>query len=533
MRAQSTLIKTSRRQINNENNKNEPIYETFQKELIELQENGKDLKGEKKNFYNSIILRIENSIHILENLRTEHSSLRKKISQLVEEKKNRNKNFNLEQEIKHNLHDINLLKKQIDQIKHEREETLKKQIELKSIVENYRSALKVEESDESQINLIQGNLEKANIKIHETNHLIRIYNKIKNLLNKEKMHWNPTLTEKLKILEKKDKDIADLILISKDSKFSRNIAKNEYIKSDNAINSAKNKRDEKIKKLRIQSRSLLTHPQHQPISNEDSKKSRPSVMMGSHNSILRVKANKAAKEKREEKYSQALKTIEEIQEVFQTTDSKLIKKMFTEREESQKILKNQVEEIQIENQEFLKYINILKTNIEEIEFNQNKFSNGNRILKEGERIFETQRNTLDDLENEINSTQNFQNNLYNQIYHLFDLMQLVILPSDNIIHDPLELITFMRERLNIVKNQISIPDSDIINITNTFLLSQNQQPFLIESKTNENIKLNNKRQIDTLRRPTKENKNDDNNRVLDRNAVKLLSSKMSIKKPLK
>ena len=87
-----------------------------------LKEKGKDMKGEQKLFYQSIVERIENNVQVLADLREEHTQLRAKLGDVVKEKQSKDTRCDLAADIKHTAHEVSLLKMQIDRIKSDREE---------------------------------------------------------------------------------------------------------------------------------------------------------------------------------------------------------------------------------------------------------------------------------------------------------------------------------------------------------------------------------------------------------------------------
>ena len=58
--------------------------ETFEKELEQIKENGKEIKGQNnRNFYKSIVERLENNVKVLAELRQEHTALRERLKELT------------------------------------------------------------------------------------------------------------------------------------------------------------------------------------------------------------------------------------------------------------------------------------------------------------------------------------------------------------------------------------------------------------------------------------------------------------------
>jgi predicted nuclease with TOPRIM domain len=113
---------------------------TFQAELAAIQEKGKDLKGDQKVFYNSIVERVANNVQVLADQREEHTQLRAKLGELVKEKANLSQRVDLEGDIRHTQHNVNLQKKQCDRLKQERYDSVRAQAELEIVLANFRNA---------------------------------------------------------------------------------------------------------------------------------------------------------------------------------------------------------------------------------------------------------------------------------------------------------------------------------------------------------------------------------------------------------
>jgi len=116
------------------------VAETFEAELAAIKEKGKDLKGETKVFYGSIVDRVSNNVQVLADLRKEHTQLRTKLGKVVRAKASKNTRCDLEGDLKHMQHEVNLLKRQIDRLKCGRDNSIADQHELEVVLANYASA---------------------------------------------------------------------------------------------------------------------------------------------------------------------------------------------------------------------------------------------------------------------------------------------------------------------------------------------------------------------------------------------------------
>jgi len=517
-------------------NEDPVMFENFQEEIDSIKEKGKDLKGEKKNFFNSIVQRIESSVQILSDLREEHSGLRKRLGELVEAKKTRKVSHSVQKVTKRVLHDVNLLKKQIDQLKHSKEEAIKKQEELKLILENYKTALEEEIKDDSASSTIRSELDKVSIRIHETNNLIKVYSQVKHLISRQKMWWNPDISEKHNKIEKKEKDIAELVLISRDSKHSRDVASNEYKMSDTMMTESRAKREIQLDTLKKKYRATMNYPQRN-VSMDDNPKTQPSQNLGQHNSILRTKANKVAREKKEEKLNSQKGLLEQIYSVFDTSSPDEINNLIQTRRQTSITLNEQIDSIKNETDLLTFSLSAMNSEIENLEYRIKQDAGGNRVLNEGKRILDSTNLELEELTRVLDSNMKYEKYVEKSIAHLYDLYALVTTNTDFIPSSPLEIVKWCQEKALFVDKSLKCEDtcySEIIN-PQVFLLHQQIEANLDLAKVDSSKRIQ-KRTVDPLRRPAKEQKTEEMRRVLDRLAVKNLSTKVfmnsQIKKPV-
>jgi hypothetical protein len=165
-----------------------PEPETFEKELAQIQEKERDLKGEQRRFLCSIVERAKNNVDVLRGFRDEHTILRAKLDRLVEDKREKPSEPNLDSALKHRSHEVNFLKQQLDLLKHEKEDAINRQIELDIIVANFRNAENAPHPEFDRIKKLKNKLDTANIKNGERKNLMRIYSGVIRQFDKQEMH---------------------------------------------------------------------------------------------------------------------------------------------------------------------------------------------------------------------------------------------------------------------------------------------------------------------------------------------------------
>lgn len=521
-----------------------PVAETFQAELASIVEKGKDLKGEKRENYQSIVQRIENNNQVLSDLREEHTSLREKLTELVKEKNSRSRDTNIDAAIKHANHDVNLLKKRIDKLKHEKEQSLKSQKEAEVILANFKNAETTEHPEEARIQDMKNRLDKANIKNSETTHLQKIYAQIIHILDKQKMRWTPIIQQKQAENARKKRDIDELTLISRDSKYSCAIAVSEYNRAEKQCNEARRERD---KKLATKKQQAKANNVRQSVEVDlDQKASKPQPSLNSQPSVLRNKMNKAAREKREEKFRETSSIYDQIRDRFGTNEPAKIKAFFDERRETTKTLEKQIEDLKIASEALEKKSAHLKSALEEAEYASAKGVGGNRLLTEGKKILNKKKEQLNENKRKMAAQETYQRQIKAGAHHLLEVMALVRNPNESaadankaggtqatqdevsVESSTKDILKWCREKCHSIKELNDEEDQDYAALVNkrefVNLIQRTESNFDMDQVQSDSI--HRIRPLDhQYKRQPKEKTGDIQTRVLDRQQVKLQAQK--------
>ena len=497
------------------------ILQGFEKELSEITEIGKDLKGEQRSFFNSIIMRIDNNNHVLTDLCEEHTVLRNKLNELIRIKRENPNEPDLQKAIKHQSHEVNLLKKQIDSLKNNKEKALNRQRELELILDNFQKAAVFKHPEEDRIKTLKNKLFKANIKNSETKHLIKLYNQIIYQFDRQQMIWNPIVQKEQHEIELRNKDISSLYLINRDSKYSRNIVKNEYIATERQFTAQKTRRDRELQKKQKQ---LMEITNSRYAGNEsDVRPARAQPSLGSQPSQLRNKMNKQVREKREEKFRQVSAVYERIREAFGTNDPETIKKFFVERRATTEELQRQIEDLKKSSKKVEELIELKKREIEEQEFTTAKGVGANRMITEGRKLLKHNKEKLAKRQRKIEAFKINQTEIIKGISHLVEVIQLVTQDDEYVPQNYEEILDWVRNKARSVQDAFEDEETDYVSFTNKREFV-NMTRSEVDMKQVDSSKRTQKRILDPLKRTIKD-KGEISNRVLDRQAVKLMSIK--------
>lgn len=498
------------------------IIQDFEKDLAEIKEIGKDFKGDQRVFFNSIIMRLENNNNVLSDLCQDHTLLRKRLNELIEIKRQNPNEPDLAKALKHQNHEVNLLKKQIDNLTHKKEESIRKQRELERILDNFRQAEKCKHPEEEKIRDLKNKLFKADIKNSETKHLMKIYGSIIYQFDRQQMIWNPLVQKAQQEIDQRNNDISSLYLIARDSKFSKNSAQTKVTEAEKKFNKEKNKRDRKLEKKQRQLMQITNC--HFLDDESEGRSERPQPSINSQPSQLRSKKQKQLRELKEERYRKASAIADSIREAFGTTDPKTIIDFFNERRETTAQLEKQIEDLKVASTQLQSKIDLKKREIEEQEFTTAKGVGANRMITEGRKILNNNKEKLIKQNRKIETFKLHQTEIIKGISHLTEVLQLVTQDDEQPPQNYNEILDWVKDKAVAVKeNLANEEDFDFIAFTNRrefFNMTKSQ----VDMKQVDSSKRTQKRVIDHYKRPPKD-KGEVSTRVLNRQAVKLMSIK--------
>ena len=497
------------------------VTETFEEELAAITEKGKDLKGEQRVFYQSIVERIKNNVEALAEMRNDHSQLRARLAELVQEKNAKANRQSLEADLKHTEHEVNLLKMQIDRIKCDRERCIERQKQLEVALANYKNAAANEHPEEQRIRDMKNKLDRANVKNGEALHLMKMYQKIVHLLDKQKCQWTPILQQKQAQLAQKEKDIAELSFIARDSKYSRNSAHSEMRKTQAEVVAAQKKRKEIMNAKKSQCMAIeMGRQQYNQEANNRPTRTQPSL--SSQSSVLRNKMYKAAREKKEERFREVSSVYEDIRDRFGTNEPEKIKQFFDERREQAVTLQKQIDDLKVACAALERKSEQLKSGIEEAEYASSKGVGGNRLLTEGKGILKKKQEELRSEEKLIVATEQHQKKVLSGISHLGDVMAIVQEEDEQLPTESSELTKWIKSRVEKVRELLNEEDVDWVENVNkpAFALAVQRAEVSPDEETQKKAPKKSEH-----RRPARDPKADISTRVLDRQTVKMQAAK--------
>lgn len=496
-----------------------PVAETFERELESIREKEKDLKGEQRKFFSSIVERVKNNVDVLAELRQEHTALRATLNKLIEEKRSRTNDVDLATAIKHRSHEVNLLTKQIDMLKHKKEDAMQRQVDLEIILTNYRNAAESPHPELDDIQQMNNKLDNANIKNNETKHLMKIYQGVIAQFDRQQMLWNPLVREQQEQIAKKDHDISELFLIARDSEHSKTTAKTEFSAVRGQCTKQQKKRETEIGSKK---RQLVR------IGNTEStdasaygRPARAQAQISSTPSQLKSRMNRQLREKREEKFRQASVLYERVREAFGTNDPDAIETMFREREDTSHTLNDQISALKVSCKKVQKEIDSVQMQIEEQEFTTARGVGSQRMLHEGGNIMGRNEGRLRRRDRKIEAFQDHQKQVCVGIAHFVDLLSLVTCEAETVPSSFPDLADWVTAKAVRFREMLEDEDSPLIRYINTTAyLAYKARNGELEEEVKKHVK-----REGGFKRAPKDQKGDVQTRVLDRNAVKAAAAK--------
>jgi hypothetical protein len=424
---------------------------------------------------------------------------------------------------------VNLLKQQIDFLKHEKEDAINRQIELDIILGNFRSAENAPHPEFDRIKKLKNKLDKAGIKNGETKNLMRIYSGVIRQFDRQEMHWNPLVLEQQAEIHKKHRDISELSLIARDSKHSKSIAKTDFTETKKRCADAQKKRQRELKSKK----KLLIDLGSMQVLESDTRTARPQRSISARGSQMRNKMNKQAREKREERYRQVLGVYEKIHDSFGTNDPGAIAKVFTERRDTSNTLNKQIEDLKQVNQKLGHEIDSMNVAIDEMEFTMAKGVGSQRMTAEGSKILTETQKKLQRNERKMEAFHSHQKDVLAGVAHLVDILGLVTVEDEDLPLTFAGLVEWVMGRMEKVQIVIDAEDESMIPLVNPVVyqsyVNRNGPPVEVETKKPPKRGEGGRR--------AREQKGDIQTRVLDRAAVKAAALKAvtlahQVKKPV-
>jgi hypothetical protein len=497
----------------------DPVAETFEDGLHAIQDKGKDLKGDQKVFYNSIVERVANNVQVLSDLRQEHTSLRSKLSEQVQTAAKDNthaERIDLATEIRHLQHDVNLLKQKHDKLKQERSESIARQEELDVILANFRNADVFQNPEEGLIAAMKNKLDRANIKNGEALHLVKLYERIIDHLERQRMHFAPEVENHRQIIARKAIDIKELVYIARDSKCACTSAISEYRHTKGEVSDAKKRRNSVLDKKRMQ---VITDKQQ--IEAEQTKQpARAQASLSSQPSVLRNRLNRAAREKREERFRSVQQLFESIRDFFGTNEPGKIHEFFEERRKTTATLQEQIQALREACKDLEAQCDRLKSEIEEAEYTSAKGVGSTRLLDEGRVRLADGLDKKKKAERELEAVAQHQKTVSSGAFHLKEMLNIV--EDEEKPQEPKDALRWVHDKVLKIQEALDNEDQNWLEFANKESFTQQKLREDAAFEPDDQHRRGGKTQ--GFKR-AKDAKLDVTTRVLDRNQVKLLALK--------
>jgi hypothetical protein len=493
-----------------------PVAPTFEEDLERIKEKGKELKGDQKICYNSIVDRVANNVQVLAADREEFGQLRDRLADLVKQAAILKTRCDLPGDIQHTSHEVNLLKKQYDKLRRERVESIDRQAELEIVLANFRQAEIHGHPEDILMANMKNRLDRVNIKNGEVAHLAKAYTQIIFYFRRQTMHFAPIIRDEQQLIAHQERDIKDLVLISRDSRFASSTATSEYRQARSEISSAAKQRNEKIEQKKIQAIGG-----QQPMEAEVSKSiEKPQGSLISQPSAIRNRMTKLAREKREERFRQVSATYEAIFDFFRTTDPQKICPLLEERRATNAKLEKQIEDLRGECVELEAQANRLKSQIEEAEYTSAKGVGSARLIMEGQQILSQKNEDKKKAQRELDAVAEHQKQINAGCHHLREILALVDFENEGDL-EPNAVLKWVYAKLVILKEGLENEDQEYLQLVNkeTFALQKAKEDSAFEADEGH------KKAAKTPGLRRGKDKFDVTSRVLTRAAVKALATK--------
>jgi hypothetical protein len=266
------------------------------------------------------------------------------------------------------------------------------------------------------------------------------------------------------------RDINDLVLISRDSRFARDSANSEFLRTRQQCNENRQFRSAILESKKAKQAAILARQHLDTASEERAAKPQPS--MSSQPSVIRNKMNKAAREKREERFRQVSAVFEEIRDKFGTTDPDTIAQLFRERRETTAALEKQIQDLKVACSALERRTQQLKSSMEEAEYASSKGVGGGRLLSEGREILEERRTQLVQAQREVAATEAHRKHLSAGVSHLGDIMAIARREDEQLPAAPDAIVAWINEKAKIIQARLADEDVEFLPLVNKVVFAQ-------------------------------------------------------------
>jgi hypothetical protein len=238
--------------------------------------------------------------------------------------------------------------------------------------------------------------------------------------------------------------------------------------------------------------------------------------------------NKAAREKREERYRQVTTLFDSVRDFFGTTDPPKIRDFFEERRQNAETLDTQITDLSVVCKELQTQADRLKSQIDEAEYTSAKGVGAARLLAEGRLKLADHYENRKKAARELEAVAQHQKQVAAGSLHLRDMMALV--EDEAVEEEETEMADEPRLVLQWIRAKVALVQAALQNDDQDWLAFVNKHNFALQKmREDAAFEVDNLHHKSTktqgFKRAPRDNKLDVTMRVLDRTAVKQQAAK--------
>ncbi|XP_056606384.1 coiled-coil domain-containing protein 151 isoform X2 [Triplophysa dalaica] len=273
------------------------------------------------------------------------------------------------------------------------------------------------EEEDKTLRILENRFEKAQLKCHEADHIMRGYHKLKEHLQEESLTFHSQLDQLEADIQQQAQELEELKVMNSDPQLSRESAKAEHQLHEEQVYGERREREKILSHYKRQAEEMKAHaermerrPQRAPMHPDE---------MGSE-----AQRSATGVGEEEETMSAFEEAYQRIKDAIGVTDSQEIVDRFISQEESQKHLEN----MKAENERTLLQLNEekneLQKHFQDIKYSgETKLSSEQQVLEECERHLRDEQQRLDAAKDRLEWLTRTLGSVRAGVQHLGDKLQ--------------------------------------------------------------------------------------------------------------
>ncbi|XP_070532404.1 outer dynein arm-docking complex subunit 3-like [Ptychodera flava] len=272
-------------------------------------------------------------------------------------------------------------------------------------------------SDEAQrLRALENRLDKANLKLHEAEHINRTYDSIKGQMLGDALGFGNNLDDLEKEIERQKEELKELKEMNKDAQISRDAAKSELSRHEETVYAERKKREEALNDLKKQAEEKKQHAER-----VERRLQRASIQ---HEDLTPEQKQALSGEEQERKIGTYEEAFNAIKEATGVSDLAEVVARFESQEDTTKHLEELKKDSEKQLARLREEKEKLQKEFEEMKYSgEAKLSSGQRMLEEFQAHLDKEEDRRDEAFDKLDRSSKLLVSVKSGVEHLSDKLQ--------------------------------------------------------------------------------------------------------------